>query len=310
VAGSDVHLFAPRPAHRVNTFTSFDGPNPRLGKNPPPGAMIDYYLKEAPESPIQLDILDAASEVVRSYSSKKEESEEAGPTAGPRPKPLPAKAGANRFNWDLRHESVTRIPGLYIFGNLSGRKVVPGTYQVRLTVGEQSLTQPVEVLKDPRIEATASDFQEQDELLIEIESELASIHKGVLELRTVRDQINDLLKRAKDHESIDSIRESGEALMEKLTEMEDALIQKRTVDGQTVINFPMRLNQHYIYLRSAVDGSEAGTTDGARRRLSDLSAQWAEHQATLARLLGEELDRFNALVRESGVPAVIAPASP
>jgi hypothetical protein len=213
----------------------------------------------------------------------------------------------NRFNWDLRHESVKRIQGLYIFGALMGRKAVPGTYQVSLTAGEESLTQPVEVLKDPRIEATQEDFVAQDELVVAIETELTALHEDVIRLRTVRDQIESLLKRAEDHESGESIQDSGKALVEKLTEMEDTLIQKRTVDGQTVINFPMRLNQHYIYLRGAVDGAEAWTTDGARDRLADLSAQWTEHKATLDRLLGEELDGFNALVRESGVPPIISP---
>jgi hypothetical protein len=54
VAGSEAYLFRPRPAHRVNAFGGFGGPDPRAGKNPPSGAIIDYYLKEAPESPIQL----------------------------------------------------------------------------------------------------------------------------------------------------------------------------------------------------------------------------------------------------------------
>jgi photosystem II stability/assembly factor-like uncharacterized protein len=308
VAGSDMHVFKPRPAHRVNAFGGRGGGDPRAGANPPAGAIIDCYFKEAPESPIQLEILNASGEVVRKYSSEKEQGEAlSGPGAA---RPLQVKAGTNRFNWDLRHESVKAVPGLYVFGTLMGRKAVPGTYQVRLTSGEESLTQPLEVLKDPRIEATQGDFEDQDKLISEIEAELTALHEGVIRLRAVRDQIEDLLKRAEDHESGEAIQEAGKALVEKLTEMEDTLIQKRTVDGQTVINFPMRLNQHYIYLRSAVDGAEAGTTDGARDRLADLSAQWTDHKAVLDRLLGEELDGFNSLVHDSGIPAVILESGP
>jgi hypothetical protein len=303
LAGAEVYLFKPRPAHRVNVSGGFGGRDPRAGTNPPAGAIIDYYLKEAPESPIQLEILDASGEVVRKYSSEKKKGE--APSGPGAEKPLPAKAGMNRFNWDLRYESVKRIPGLYIFGALMGRKVVPGTYQARLTVGDESLTQPVEVLKDPRIEMPQEDFVAQDKLVVEIETELTALHEGVIRLRAVRDQIEDLLKRSEDHESGESIQEAGKAFVDKLTEMEDTLIQKRTVDGQTVINFPMRLNQHYIYLRGAVDGAEGWANDGARDRLADLSAQWTQHKVTLDSLLGEELDAFNAQVRDSGVPAVI-----
>jgi hypothetical protein len=89
--------------------------------------------------------------------------------------------------------------------------------------------------------------------------------------------------------------------------MEDSLIQKRTVDGQTVINFPMRLNQFYIYLMNAVDGADDGVTDGARRRFADLQRQWSGLKTTLDRLLGADLAGFNDVVRTQGIPAVVAP---
>ena len=103
----------------------------------------------------------------------------------------------------------------------------------------------------------------------------------------------------------DAIEKSGKALVDKLTALEGALVQTRVVDGQTVINFPMRLNQFFIYLRSAIDDSDQGTTDGQRDRLGDLSEQWQTHQRTAAAVLGDELAGFNRLVRDRNVPAVV-----
>ena len=40
----------------------------------------------------------------------------------------------------------------------------PGTYQVRLTVGEQSQTVSFDLVKDPRVDATQEDFDAQFEL--------------------------------------------------------------------------------------------------------------------------------------------------
>ena len=74
-----------------------------------------------------------------------------------------------------------------------------------------------------------------------------------------------------------------------------------------MINFPVRLNHHFIYLMNAVDGADAGVTDGQRRRYADLSAQWARLRSTLDSLLGPELAAFNALVKDRGVPAVVVP---
>jgi hypothetical protein len=123
----------------------------------------------------------------------------------------------------------------------------------------------------------------------------------------VRDQVNQLIARTKEQSGAEAVASAGKALVEKLNAMEDSLIQKRTVDGQTVINFPMRLNQFYIYLLNAVDRADDGVTDGARRRYADLQPQWAGLKATLDRLLGADLGAFNDVVKGQGIPAIVAP---
>ena len=91
------------------------------------------------------------------------------------------------------------------------------------------------------------------------------------------------MKRTKGTPGGDAIEKSGKALVDKFNAIEDALVQKRVVDGQTVINFPMRLNQFFIYLRNAIDDSDLGSTDGQRDRLGDLSEQWQQQQRAACR---------------------------
>ena len=58
--------------------------------------------------------------------------------------------GMNRFVWDVRHQAGLAVP--------------PGGYQARLKVGEQTLTQPFNVLIDPNVAAdgvTVADLKEQ-----------------------------------------------------------------------------------------------------------------------------------------------------
>jgi hypothetical protein len=129
--------------------------------------------------------------------------------------------------------------------------------------------------------------------MVAIDEHLQALHQDVIRLRDVRDQIEDVMDRATADDGVEEIAEAGDALVEKLTTMEDSLIQKRTVDGQTVINFPSRLNFHYIYLRMSVENAEGVVTDGTQDMFADLS------------LLGPELDEFNRIVSDHGVPAVI-----
>jgi hypothetical protein len=144
-------------------------------------------------------------------------------------------------------------------------------------------------------------------LIADISRELEEIHEGVLNIRSVREQIEALVDRMEKQEQYDSIISVGKELMENLTALEDSLIQKRTVDGQTVINFPSRLNFQYIYLRGAVDGAEGLVTEGSRQLFRDLSTVWSRYRAELESLLSRRLDEFNALVRAESVPAVSIP---
>ena len=66
---SDVILYQPQIALRLHYPEEFDKRQP-VGDNPPPGAMIDYYLKTAPKEEVSLDILDSSGKVVRHLSSK------------------------------------------------------------------------------------------------------------------------------------------------------------------------------------------------------------------------------------------------
>jgi photosystem II stability/assembly factor-like uncharacterized protein len=292
-------LFKPHDAYRV--AGSGGGSASYVGKNPPEGAVVDYYVAEVSDSvPVKVEFLAGDGSVIRTFSSDRAEVTDSSSV-------LKVKLGHNRFAWNLRHENVKNVPGLYVWGTLQGRRVVPDTYQVRVSRGTESRTESFAVLADPRVDATAQGFAEQDRLMRSISEELTEIHRGVIELRSVRDQVEDLLKRLEGRDDTEELTEAGEALVESLTALEDSLIQKRTVDGQTVINFPSRLNFHYIYLRSAVENAEGMVTEGARETFADLRARWAGHEAELERLLDEQLRRFNVVVAESGVPAVAVP---
>ena len=299
-ANGGVRLFAPRVVYRVQQGGG-RGSRANLGTNPPEGAIIDFILDEVnDETTVTLEVLDEHGELVRSYASDAEDDASR----------LDIEAGANRTSWDLRHETPKKVAGAYIFGSLRGRKVVPGTYRVRLTVNDEAIhEQSIEVRKDPRLETTLAQFREQDAFLERLENEISEIHESVTRIRDVRGQIEEFISRTEGHD-VDVLSEAGEALVTELTEIEDALIQKRTVDGQTVINFPSRLNHHFIYLRGAADGSEVGLIEGAEARFADLMLQWAVQRSALNELFGSKLASFNALVVEQGIPLVNMPSMP
>jgi photosystem II stability/assembly factor-like uncharacterized protein len=168
-ADTDVVLYRPAAAVRMNPEGFFGTPLPPeepQARNPPDGAIVDFYLKAAPAGDVTLDILDAKGEVLRSYSSKPQPAAPRRPGAiadswiAP-PSRLTARPGMNRFAWDLRYGA----PGEE---SAAGPQVLPGTYTVRLTAAGRSTTQPLIVTLDPRSTATPADLQKRFDLSISL----------------------------------------------------------------------------------------------------------------------------------------------
>jgi len=312
LAGAAVHLFPPSPAYR------FGGGEGRgaVGKNPPYGTRIRYLLKEAPKAgeELKLEILDAKGALVRSFSSKeekKEEKDEGDDDDRPgrqAPKPLPAKAGLNSYSWDLRYAEASKFKGLILWaGQTAGPRVVPGRYEARLTAAGQTLSQPFEVRKDPRVEASDADLAKQQELLLKIRDELTATHDAIGRLRGVRDQAKTAAERAKGSPAEKAVQEGADALGKKLTAVEEALYQTKNRSSQDPLNFPIRLNNKLAALAGTVGSADAAPTAQAYAVFDELKAKIDAELRTLERVLAEDVPAFNRLVREQEVPAVQVP---
>src|SRR5260370_16779677 len=72
IAKESAHVFAPQDGIRVGWNHKPDPPLPPevpAGKNPPDGAIIDYYLASSSNQPVTLEIFDEQQHFLRRYSS-------------------------------------------------------------------------------------------------------------------------------------------------------------------------------------------------------------------------------------------------
>jgi photosystem II stability/assembly factor-like uncharacterized protein len=192
----DFVLFAPRPAVRLHPAPFQGTPEPKdepMGENPPRGAILDYYLKTAAPGPLAIEILDAGGAVVRRYASdaKPEPPDlqkiRTTPDWAPIAEPPSAAAGMHRFVWDLRDAlpeelASTRDDGLW---------APPGRYTARLTIRGNSVTQPLQVVRDPRLPSsvTDEDLVRQHELARDIQAERVHVAVGMRQADALRKQI-------------------------------------------------------------------------------------------------------------------------
>ncbi|WP_423927150.1 WD40/YVTN/BNR-like repeat-containing protein [Candidatus Palauibacter sp.] len=304
------HLYTPSTAYRVNEgLGGAVGPT-TTGRNKTPGVAIDYVVGGALEDEmLALEILDAAGAVIRTFTTDTTMTAD-----GIRYTRAPAAPGHNRVFWDLRVESGPRIAESYsFFGDAQGYRVMPGRYSARLAVGEApAQTREFEVRGDPRIAASQTDFAANGRFLESVFEVVVALHGGVNDIRDVRAQVNEVVAQAGDVglAGAEALETAGATLADSITALEDRLFQKRRAAQQDMVAYEALLNMQLTSLMGEVDGSDLPPRAGVLERWRDLEAEWAVEEAALTRVLGDMLDAFNRLARESGVPAVITRGRP
>jgi hypothetical protein len=282
--------------------------------------VVYYSLKAKPATDVDLEFFDSAGKSIRKITAKMRNPGEAaapsapaGPPAGEgggfgggAPPPVPTEVGLNRFVWDTRYADAVRFPGMILWaGETRGPKVPPGTYQVKLTVDGKTLTQSFEVKPDPRLTTTPADYAKQLELGLKIRDKLSETHNAIIQIRDVRKQVEDLLKRVSGQPNFKVVNDAGTALNKKLTEIEEALYQTKNQSSQDPLNFPIRLNNKLAALGGVVGSPESAPTAQSYAVYDEVVAQIDAQLQKLAQLMRTDVPAFNQLVRDQNIPAVV-----
>ncbi len=286
------------------------------GENPPDGVIVRYFLKEKPAAPITLTFLDSGGQEIRTITSKVEKPE----TGSQKPeekkdeekKPfVPAEAGLNRFVWDTRYAEATKVPGDTSTEEVvAGPVVVPGEYQVRLTVGDQTHTATFRVVKDPRVDVSQHDLEAQRDFLLQLRDKLTETHEAILMLRDLRTQAEGWEKRLTGKQAVGSgqqpaghaaLIEAAKALQEKAKAIEAELIEEK---ADSPLQPPVRLNAKLATLAGFADGADVAPTRQAQEVYTSIAARIDRQLRQLDDLMEADLGAFNRQIREAGIAAI------
>lgn len=300
-------VFQPKPTIRMASGSTSAAT--AVGQNPLPGMIIDYYLPPQLDSVrIDLQILDAQGQVIRTFSSKADpdyQSYPGGPTAEPL---LPCGYGIRRFNWDLHRDPIDHVPGLFVLGNYRGGMVAPGNYTIRLVVNGKAYEQNALLLPDPRIDASTQDYVEQETLLLEIENTVAELHGSVEMMGELKDQMTSIIAQLEKRGDQDKLVDKGGDIIVQIDRWNGQLVQEKQQTHQDVINFQNRLNAEMMDLHRRVDTHDPRVTNGARQRWKDLKTAWEELELQRDAIIFTEMEAFNQLYTEERLPALFLPA--
>ena len=179
-------LFKPAVTYRIRPGGFLSTPLPKdepQAANPLYGALIDYHLKADVATPVTLEIRNAQGQLVQQFSSADVpppldlQKMPTTPDWTPKVVTLSNRAGMHRFVWNLHYTLPDALAGggKYRFENSEGLWALPGQYTVKLAVGGQTYSQPLQIKADPRVQVSPEALQQQFDLARHIENQRMDI---------------------------------------------------------------------------------------------------------------------------------------
>jgi hypothetical protein len=206
----------------------------------------------------------------------------------------------------MRYPDASLPPqGTNLFGaSVRGPQVVPGSYQVRLTAGGRTLTQPFEIRKDPRTSTTAEEFEKQFTLLMQIHEKVSATHDAIAEIIAARADLRAAVARAERTPAAAALAAQGKALDASLASVPDELVQMNIRDGNDVLTYPAKLNNLIAALAPVVAATDAAPTAQSYEVFKDLSGRLDRQLERLDGILAREVAAFNQAAEEQHVAAI------
>jgi hypothetical protein len=306
IASEPAHLFAPSTAIR-SRLGHRDRRRSAIAENPPQGAMLYYWLKEKPKDSIKLEVIDDQGKTIRVVTStvKNEAEDTTEFDEDPEILHMPAESGLNLFVWDLRSQKPITIPkAIYDNGKPTGPLVLPGTYQVRLTVGGKSYTAPIEIKMDPRVKTSQEDLRKQFELLSKLRDSEDEMNKAILGIRDLNNQLQTLEKRLGSVKESKAVADQCAELRKRASAIEEELIQVNATAQEDEANYPTKLNSKLGYLSGVTDSADTAPTRAELEVFAELSKQLKAELDKWHQVLSKDLPALNDSMRKQDIAVV------
>ena len=280
VVKAPLHLFAPRPAvRRMND------------------AVISFHLSRAADS-VRLQVLDTRGALVRQWTS-----------AGSDSASLTRRQGLNRVVWDLRYPGAFTFPGMILRSARpeEGPWAPPGDYQVRVTANGESSTQPLRIVRHPRLtDFSDDDLREQFRVAVQIRDRVSAANRAVAQIRDLKAQLQDRALKAGDRPT----QTSAQRVDAALSAVEEALYQTRNRSPRDALNYPVKLNNKLAALQRSLETGDMRPSSGVVAVLAELSAQLDVQLRALDAVLQAQLPALNRLLAAKGLaPVAVTPRS-
>jgi photosystem II stability/assembly factor-like uncharacterized protein len=251
------------------------------GRSRPSEAQITYYQKARHIfGDLKIEVLDQSGKVVDSIPSSKHR-------------------GLNRANWSMRLKAPAVAPAASVLGAAAqGPRVLPGTYTVKLTKGDNVYTETLNVVLDPRAKFSVDDRKAQFELEMKVYKLLEHMTWSVAAIEGVRNAANE---RAAKLPEKDPLRTQLQQLVGKCEELRSKIVA--TKEGGMVTG-EERIREHLGQLYGAIDSYEGRPTDYQATRSDSLGHELQDVIDDFQKVTQKELPGINAGLKKKKTEAI------
>ena len=317
IESQPAHLFAPATAIRVRGNQNNDTPLPReepVGRNPPDGAIFDYWLARDAHAPVTLSILDASGKLVRRFASDAV----APKLAAERyfearwlqsPARLSTQAGAHRFVWNLRmprplaggyEYSIAAIDGDDTPLLPQGMLVAPGRYQAVLRVEGRDYRAAFTVQADPRVAVDSGAVQDAMALSAKVAAALERHYIASGELQAVSKQVEALNKRIAGDAAKAAVAKTLADFMAKLAPLAKG-------EGEDSLNLGT-IGGALIAQEVDLEGTDRAPSQPQRDVFAQYAAELDRALAAWSAIKSNDVPAVNASLPGAGLDAIKVPA--
>jgi len=292
-----LHLFTPRSAFRWS----------ERGR-----ASVNFSLKTAPRGQAEIQVLDGEGKIVRDLRTN-------------------AKAGLNRVDWDLRYDPPRLIqmrttpaenPHIWEEPRFRGQDtrpvthwglapaevgpiVTPGKYTVKLTVDGQSATQPIEILRDPKVPTSVADIDLSVKLQLRLRDDISAAADMVNNIEVMRKQLEDVTKAYRNDRTKEALVKQVADMDKKLFDVESRLLEPaQMTSDDKYFQQAYRVYMNLIWLNGEVGpgagdvlgGSDFPPTDTSVNVMETIEKDLNGAKAAYKNVIEQDVPAFNRAI--------------
>jgi photosystem II stability/assembly factor-like uncharacterized protein len=271
-----------RTQQKLNAFGGWsEGDATFYGENPPDGAVITYYQqKRHIFGKMKIEIFDQQGKLMDTL-------------------PASNRRGVTRVIWSMRLKAPKVPPAATAAGaTVTGLRVLPGTYTVKMTRGDQILTTNLVVGLDRRANYTLIDRKLQFDTVMRVYGLLRDMSFTVDNINRVRDGLTDSASKVP---AADPLHGQLLSLADRADEIRKKIVA--TKEGGAITG-EQRIREKVADVYGSVNGFEGRPAEYQIARIDSLKRELDDVVKEFDRLVSDQLTQANASLTEKKLKPV------